>query len=130
MAASVLTTFYDIEEFLYDHICIALDQFEAERRIYLDYVYTEHQAADFLIIIFSKSGREDQYYTVCIYGHPDEHNPVRSEQDYFEMICKRLPISPYEQLSHHVVIGEREEGMRYRDNAREIIEAVFSEEDT
>ena len=117
------------EEWMYQHVAVALDRFESERRSYLDYVYVEYHTEEILVIVFSKDGRENQYFMVCIYGNTEE-NLVRSEQDYFEKICQNLSISPYEQLSYHSIIGERGEGDRYRDSAYEIVTTIFSTEDS
>jgi hypothetical protein len=112
---------------MYEHVCSALDQFETQRLEYLDYVYIEYQIDLLLIIVFTKAGKENQYYMVSIFGNTSR-SPIRSSQDYFERICQCLPIEPYEQLSHHAIIGEREEGRRYRDSAREIVEMILRED--
>jgi hypothetical protein len=117
-----------VQEWLYDHVCAALNSFETDRKTYESYCYTTYIIEEIMLTIFSKSGREDNYFMICVYANV-ENLPTPPGEDYFLKICKGESIYPYEQVSYHVIVGERGEGERYSDHAYQIVSTMFEPED-
>jgi hypothetical protein len=108
---------------VYELLHRALDEFESNRKEWNGYSYIQVLSDDILILVFSKVGKENKYFMVCMYGKEGETEP---DADYFPQVLSGVRI-PFYQISYHTIVGERGEGERYRDHVDEIVEMLLDD---